>query len=146
MTGIITQILNGAVKIFDVAETDIEAAIAKIKGALPASAQGDLVATATDLKQAASDALTTVASAEAAYAPTLAKVVEAAADDALGILLNGYSVPLIPLVNGGIDKIVDTATATLQAWAVSVKAQAATTTVVTAPKAAEPSATTTLGS
>lgn len=133
MASIITKILNGLVQIekvgesiWNAAEAEIEKDWNAVKAALPASAQVNADAALADLKQAASDAITTAASAEAVYAPTLAKGIESVADSALAALLGGFSVPLIPVTNAGIDKLVDTATATLQSWALKAKSSLAT--------------------
>lgn len=138
MASIITKILNGLVQIekvgesiWNAAEAEIEKDWNAVKAALPASAQVNADAALADLKQAASDAITTAASAEAVYAPTLAKGIESVADSALAALLGGFSVPLIPVTNAGIDKLVDTATATLQSWALKAKATLANTNTLT---------------
>lgn len=136
MTSIITKILTGAETVWDAIETEITNDWNKVKSALPASSQSGATAILSDLKQAASDAITTAAGAEAVYAPTLAKGIETVADNALAALLGGFSVPLIPVTNAGIDKLVDTGTATFQAWALKAKASLATNNVPAATASA----------
>lgn len=135
MASILTKIITGVINTWDVAEAAIEKEWSAVTGKLPSSALPDAGATLSVLKQDASDAISAAASAEATYAPALAKTLESAADGALAVLLGGYSVPLIPLTNAGIDKIVSTGSAVLQSWAVSAKAglAPATPTVTQAP-------------
>lgn len=122
---IIAAIATKVETVWSAAEAAIDADFAKIEAALPASAAPNLAAVKSDLKQAASDALSTAASGAAPYAPALSKVLETAADAALAELTGGLSQPYNPLLNSGIDKIVADGLAMLQGWALSAKAAAA---------------------
>lgn len=119
---IIAQIYSGVVKAWDTAVADIEADYAKVKAALPASAAPGLAAVVSDIKQGASDAIGLGAAAATDAAPLITAGVEKLADSALATASNGLALPLVPLVNDGIDNIVALATNALNAWALKTKA------------------------
>jgi hypothetical protein len=125
MTSIVTKIATGVVTLWDDIEKDIEADYDKIKGALPASAQADLAASVSDVKQGASDILSMAASAGSSILPTLATEGEKILDSALATYTNGAALPLVPLVNSGVDQIANAAVATINAWALKAKASLA---------------------
>jgi hypothetical protein len=122
---IITQIWAGAVKDFDAAEAWIEGAAAKIKAVLPASATAFLDNIVSDVKQGASDALGSASTQAPATGGFIAKSVEQAADAELATLANGAALPLVPIVNSGIDDIVARGVQAFQAWALKAKAELA---------------------
>lgn len=78
------------------------------------------------MKQGASDTLTLASGALASAAPALTTGLEKLADAALGTVSNGVALPLVPMVNSGIDDLVNLGIATLQAWALKAKAGLAT--------------------
>lgn len=119
---VIHQIASGATKVFSAAETVIDADYAKVKAALPASAQGNLDAVVSDIKQGASDIISLVGAVGTAYLPELTKTVETGLDEALVAATNGEALPLVPIVNGGIDDIVAVAVSSAQAWGLAQKA------------------------
>jgi hypothetical protein len=124
---VISKIASGAMTVWTDIENDIEADYAKVKAALPASAQATLATTVTDVKQGASDAISYLDSAASTVLPALAKTGEAALDQALATNSNGVALPLVPLVNGGIDDIVSMLVSTAQAWGLKAKASLAST-------------------
>ena len=119
---IITQIVTGAVTDFKAAETWIDNAVAKIRGALPASSLPGLDAFVSTVKQDASAALDLVDGALQTSAPNIAKAIEATLDAELVALTNGAALPLVPLVNSGIDKLDAFAASVAHAWALKAKA------------------------
>lgn len=123
-TNIIARIFAGAVTVWSAIDKELTDDFAKVKAALPASAAPDLAAAQSALKQAASDALGALDKGAGAYAPALTMGAEKLADDALAALTGGLSVPLNPLLNGGIEEIVSHAKAALDAWALRAKAAA----------------------
>lgn len=122
---IIAAIFAGAATAWHVIQDAIEADFAKVKSALPASAAGDLVAAQSELKQAASDALSAAAGAAMVYAPLVVNVVEKTLDDALVSLTGGVAAPLTPLLNQGIDDVASHAIAAIHAWQLKQKVLAA---------------------
>ena len=121
MTSILTQIWNGAVKDFDTAEAWINTTIQRIEAVFPA-ASPTIAAIASDLKQAASDAIGDVDTALNTVAPTLTKTVEAAADAALTTYTGGAALPLVGLTNDAIERIEALAVTTANSWALQAKA------------------------
>lgn len=121
---LISRIFSGAVRIWSLVEKEIEDDFAKVKDALPASAQPDLDAMKSELKQAASDALSAAAGSALVYAPAATKAVENAADGALAALTGGLSTPLNPLLNSGIEQIEGHLVAAIRGWALKAKASA----------------------
>jgi hypothetical protein len=122
---VISKIASGALTVWDDIEGVIDADAAKISKTLPASAQTTLAATVSDVKQGASDAISMLTTAGAAVLPTLAKDGEAVLDQALATYSNGVALPLVPMVNAGIDDIVSMAVAAAQAWGLKAKASLA---------------------
>jgi iron uptake system EfeUOB component EfeO/EfeM len=122
---VISKIASGALTVWDDIEGVIDADAAKISKTLPASAQTTLAATVSDVKQGASDAISMLTTAGAAVLPTLAKDGEAVLDQALATYSNGVALPLVPMVNAGIDEIVGMAVAAAQAWGLKAKASLA---------------------
>ena len=119
---VITKIASGAVKLWNEAEALIDADVDKIKSALPASALPNFDAVVSDVKQGASDTLTLAGGALSAAAPTFTKGLEGLADTAMATVSNGEALPLVPLVNSGIDELVNLGVAALQAWGLQQKA------------------------
>lgn len=124
---IITQIAAGAVTAWHEIEADIEADVAKVKAALPASALPGFDATVSDIKQGASDTLSTASSSLGAAAPDMLKGLDALVDAAIATLTNGAATPLIPIVNMGLDKVEAMAIAAVQAKILKAKAGMAAT-------------------
>ena len=122
---IVSKIVHGVVTVWDAAEADVDAAFNAIKSTLPASAQGALVADVAAVKQAASDALTFVSGAAGDAEKTLAASLEAALDAYLTTATNGAAVPLVPVVNTGIDSVGNLALGVVQSWLLSAKASLA---------------------
>lgn len=134
MTNILTKIWSGIVAEWDAAEALINKDVAAVRAALPASAQGNLDTFVADVKQGASDAISIVNTGFQASALTVSKAIEAALDAELATLSNGAALPLVPLVNTGIDDLTSIATSTANAWA--LKAKAALAPPVTPPAVA----------
>jgi hypothetical protein len=130
---IIAAIFAGAATAWHVVQDAIEADFAKVRSVLPSSALGDFDAAKTELKQAASDALSAAAGAAMVYAPTVVNVVEKTLDDALVSLTGGVAAPLTPLLNQGIDDVAAHAVAAIRAWQLKQKAGAASLAQNTAP-------------
>ena len=128
---IIAQIVNGAETVWTNIETWIDAAAAKVKAALPASAIPNLTATVSDLKQTASDALGLANAGLTGGEPALVAGIEAALDGALAAATNGASVPFVPIVNQGLTNLASLATSTVSAWL--LKNQAALAPAAPAP-------------
>lgn len=122
---IIAKIVSGAVTLWTDIVNEIEGDAAKVKAALPASAIPAFDVTVSDLKQGASDALSAVTAGATSVAPGLVKGLEALADQELAVATNGLAVPLVPLVNTGIDNIAAAGIASLKAWALKAKASLA---------------------
>lgn len=135
MTGIVSKIINGVVILWDDAEKDIDAAWAKIKAVLPASAQANLATVVADVKQSASDAISLVQTGVDDSAVVFSKALEASADAYMAAQSNGVALPLVPLVNKGIDDATALGTSIFNGWALSLKADLATPTTPTAPLA-----------
>ena len=125
-TSVMTFVLNGATKVWEDVESLADAQEAKIKAALPASAQGDLAAVVSDVKQGASDVISLGADVASVGLPVLATEGEKLLDQAMATYSNGVALPLVPLVNKGIDQIANAAIATAKAWALKTKAALAT--------------------
>ncbi len=119
---VVSKIIHGVVTVWDAAEADVDAAFNAIKATLPASAQGALVADVAAVKQAASDALTFASGAAGDAEKTLAAGLEAALDAYLTTATNGAAVPLVPVVNTGIDSVGNLALGVVQSWLLSAKA------------------------
>lgn len=119
---IITAIYTGVVKDWTAAEAAIEALVAKVKSALPASATPQLAQAISDVKQLASDALTIADSGLSAVAPMLVGAVEKAADEALVTLTNGMALPLVPMTNKGIEDAAAVIVAAAKGWELKAKA------------------------
>ncbi len=79
----------------------------------------------TDVKQAASNAISMADSALSSYILPAASATEAALDAALAAVTHGASVPLNPFVNDGIDRIAAAVKAEADAWSLKAKAQLA---------------------
>lgn len=124
---IIAGIFNGAVAVWALVEKEIEADFAKVKAALPASAQPDVAAMQSELKQAASNALGALETSAMVYAPTATKAIEGIFDNALAALTGGVSVPLNPLLNSGIEQIEGHLVAAIRAKSIKAKADAVST-------------------
>lgn len=123
---VISKIVHGAVTLWDDAEAEINAAETAIKNTLPASAQGALAADVTAVKQAASDAISFVSGGVGDAEKTLAATIETALDAYMTTATNGVAVPLVPVVNKGIDGIGNLALGVVQSWLLSAKASLAT--------------------
>lgn len=119
---VIASIFSGAVTLWHDAESAIEDLVAKVKAELPASANPGFDAAVSDLKQFASDALTTMDSGLAAVAPTIAAGAEKVLDDALVTMTNGLAVPLIPLTNKGVEDITALLVSIAHGWELKAKA------------------------
>lgn len=122
---VIGKIASGAVKVWHEAEALIDADAQKVKNVLPASALPGFDAVVSDIKQGASDALSTVVNGTGSAAPAFVKGLEGLADNALVAGTNGAALPLVPIVNEGIDKLAALGIAALQAWALKAKANLA---------------------
>ena len=79
----------------------------------------------SDVKQAASDAITMADSALAAYVLPASKSVEAALEAALAGATKGMSVPFNPMISDGIDSIANAIKNEADAWALKTKASLA---------------------
>lgn len=121
---IIADIYNGVKSNWTAISAEIEELFAKVKAALPSSSVADLAVAQQDLKQAASIALGDVVAGVIGFEPTFVKGLESSADNALASLTGGLTVPLNPLLNNGIEDIVNKGTAALQAWGLKQKAAA----------------------
>lgn len=119
---VITNIVSGATKLWHEVVTDIEADAAKVRAALPSSALPNFDAAVSVIKQGASDAISLADSAFAGSAGRIAPAIEAALDAELVALTNGAALPLVPLVNDGVDKLDAFAVSVAHAWALKAKA------------------------
>lgn len=124
---ILTNLLEGKIT-WGQAVTQIESDIASVASK---SQAGALVLSGLEsiVKQGASDAITIGQTAAADYLGPLSKAAELALDAALTTATKGIATPFTPLVNSGIDQIVNFAQAEINAW--SLKAKAALTAVPT---------------
>lgn len=129
---IIAKIETGAVAVWNDIVNDIDADYSKVKAVLPASAAAGLANVVSDIKQGASDALGALADGAPTAGAELTTGLENLADSALATASNGVALPLVPMVNKGIDDIVSKGTAALQAWALKVKAGLAPATAAAA--------------
>jgi hypothetical protein len=132
---IIAGIFNGAVAVWGDIVTEIEKDFAKVKSVLPASAQPDVAAMQSELKQAASNALGALETSALVYAPAATKAIEGVCDNALAALTGGLSVPLNPLLNSGIEQIEGHLVAAIRAWSLKAKASAVSTASMPATQA-----------
>lgn len=138
-TSIIAQIFNGAVTVWDDVKADIEKDAAKIEAVLGGASSPGVAAVVTDIKQGASDALSTASAMVATYEPKFVTGLEALADAALSTYTGGLALPLVALTNEGIEKLSAAGASALQAWALKAKAALAennTTTGAAQPPAA----------
>ena len=119
---VISDIVSGAKKLWSEVVTDIEADAAKVRAALPSSAIPNFDAVVSEIKQGASNAISFTDSAFASSADRIAKALEPALDAELAALTNGAALPLVPLVNDGVDKLDAFAVSVAHAWALKAKA------------------------
>lgn len=119
---IIAQIAHGLVVVWHDVEAQIDADVAKVKAALPASALPNFDAAVSIIKQGASDTLGVADGSLASVAPDLTQGVDALIDAALVTLTNGAITPLLPIVNMGIDKVEDLLVAAVRAKILKAKA------------------------
>ena len=117
---ILTEIWTDAEKVWSSIATTIEGDVARVEAVLPGAAP-----VVADIKQAASDALGAVATAEATYEPTLVSALEGLADAALTKVTGGLALPLVPLTNSGIQDIANLGQKWFQAWALKTQASLA---------------------
>lgn len=138
MSSIISKIVSGVVTAWHDAEKEIDALALEVKNALPASAQPNLAAAISDVKQAASDALSIADSSLAGVAPVLVRGIETLADNALVSLTNGLALPLVPMTNKGIEDASALIIAAARAWELKAKASLAANNTPVANTAAPP--------
>ena len=124
LVSVITGIWNKAVQDWTAAETWIDDRVKAIEAALP-GATTVINTVVADAKQAASDAIGLADTMVDQWAPTLTTTLEGGADLALTKYTGGLAVPLIPMTNDAIDRIVSLGKDTLDSWALKAKASLA---------------------
>ncbi len=117
---ILSQVLSGKIT-FGEAAAKIAADASKLINSDPTLAQ-TVGAIQSDLKQAASEAVTMADSALGKYIAPATAGIEAAADLALAGVTGGKSIPFNPLINDGIDRIAAAIKSEADAWALKAKA------------------------
>ena len=122
---VIGRIASGALTVWKDIQAEIEADVAKVKGALPASATTGLAQVETDVKQSASDTLSMVLNGALVLEPEAVAAIEAVLDGALAKSTDGLALPLVPIVNNGISALGTTVVGVVQAWVLKRQAASA---------------------
>lgn len=129
---ILSQLFEGKIT-FDQAISSSTQWFDTLLAKAPTSVQAGVGAASSDFKQAASNA---VALADTALGPLLATAtiaVNAAANGALTAAMGGLGAPLTPLVDAGIDSIINALHAEVDAVASQFRAQLVSPTPAKAP-------------
>lgn len=120
---ILSDLMGGKIT-FSQAETEVEAWADKLISNDPTLTNATAVVV-SDVKQAASDAITIGASALSPVITVAAKTVETALELALSGATKGLSVGFNPLISAGIDTIAGAMVAEITAWSLQAKAELA---------------------
>lgn len=122
---VFSKIVHGVVTVWDDAETEVNNLYSAIKSILPASAQAMLAADVAAAKQAASNGIGLLAASIGPDERALVAGIETALNAFLVAKTGGLAVPLVPIVDSGINAAGSLVSDTVTSWLLSAKASLA---------------------